>query len=475
MVSQVNSRMALPTISTVILNWNRADLLERCISSYLETITVPFELLIIDNASEDESKVLIEKFCSHLTNVRAIYLPSNQGGEAINVGLAQSAASLFHVSENDIEYLPDWDHKVLDVFQSFPSLGQLSLFGPVPEDDEAWVVKPSLLRHSHGRIIYEAVENIGTTCILRRELWDTGIRFASLPVANNFRFPDDIRFSESVKKAGYMVAWSDHYLVKNLGHNGAEFQSRAEYYQRNYQSKPWMGVEGWRERLSKWKRQPKPKRQSFLFSHDKTSAEKSEPTVECTEPQLWSMFDGWTAELEVIEFLYAIVRLVKPKFAVETGTWHGLAAAAIGRALKDNGRGKLVTLEIDRESYQVAAERITNENAECFVDVLNTSSLSYVPKDPIDFLLLDSDLSARGREFQHFRAHLRDGAIVLFHDTSKRHKVVHDEVDKLISDKVLSGFFVDCPRGLGVFRFIGASPQPSNSLFRAARKVLRKF
>jgi glycosyltransferase involved in cell wall biosynthesis len=45
-------------ISIVVLNWNRSDLLKETIDSYLNTVTVPYELFIIDNASADDSREL---------------------------------------------------------------------------------------------------------------------------------------------------------------------------------------------------------------------------------------------------------------------------------------------------------------------------------------------------------------------------------------------------------------------------------
>ena len=42
-------------ISTIILNWNRADLLRKTVESYLETIKGGFELFIVDSASIDAS------------------------------------------------------------------------------------------------------------------------------------------------------------------------------------------------------------------------------------------------------------------------------------------------------------------------------------------------------------------------------------------------------------------------------------
>jgi hypothetical protein len=51
--------------------------------------------------------------------------------------------------------LPGWSEKIARAFAAFPELGQLSVFGPVPTDDEAWDDRPIneyfLLRQWKGK------------------------------------------------------------------------------------------------------------------------------------------------------------------------------------------------------------------------------------------------------------------------------------------------------------------------------------
>ncbi len=442
-----------PAISTIVLNWNRADLLKRTLDSYISTITVPFEIFILDNASTDNSRDVIKDFCSKVSDTQAVFLEKNMGGEAINIALKQCRGEYVHISENDIEYLSGWTETVLALYQAFPRLGQLSLFGPVPEDMEVWEIKESALRYSKEHFLYEALSNVGTTSVLRREVFHKDIRIENIRTTGKFLFPDDAKLSEAVKRAGLTVAWAPFYLVRNLGHMEKEIKTRIEYYKENYRSKYWLGVTEFNKRLDEWERHPKPRRSSFLFPEEKICGEKSKPSHECSQPLLWSMIDGWTAEVETLEFLYALTRLVKPFYAVETGTWRGYAAKAIARGLKDNDYGKLVTLEKDSNVCQIAKNRLNSKNIVKHVDVLNISSLNFIPEMPIDFVLFDSDLNIRLDEFRHFQPYLLPGALILFHDVSTNHKIVRQAVDKLLQEKVLQGFFLSTPRGLAVCQY----------------------
>lgn len=60
--------------------------------------------------------------------------------------------------------------------------------------------------------------------------------------------------------------------------------------------------------------------------------------------------------LEDAEFLYALVRLVKPAYVLEFGTGLGVSARFIGEALAGNAGGMLETVEPDRSLWPRAQE-----------------------------------------------------------------------------------------------------------------------
>jgi predicted O-methyltransferase YrrM len=355
------------------------------------------------------------------------------------------------------------------LFDAFPTLGQLSLFGPVPTDEEAWELKPSVLRHSRGLILYEALGNVGTSSVLRREIWDRGVRVTNVQSQGSFLFPDDSALSRHIKELGYLVAWADHYLVRNVGHCSEEFAKHPDYYRENYTSKHWLGVEGWQRRTETQRVQPRPFRSTFLPVGSALSPEKSSPRSECPEPQLWSMLDGWTAEVETLEFLYSLARLLKPKFIVETGTWHGHAACAMGHALRANGRGRLATLEIDAASCAVATSNVEAAQLSKLVEVVNCDSLQYAPPQRIDLLLLDSDLAAREPEFWHFAPSLSPGAFVVFHDTSEIHAIVREGVSRIVRAGALRTLSFATPRGLMLCQSVALDEASDNAVDRSPR------
>jgi glycosyltransferase involved in cell wall biosynthesis len=235
--------MTSPLLSTTVLNWNRSDLLRSTIESYLRTITVPYELFIVDNASTDDSPRMIEQFCRDNSHHKAVLLDLNLGGTAINLGLDESCGRFLHVSGNDLEYRPGWDVDLIRKLEHFGELGQLSLFSPFHEVDldEIWTDKRALRDERDGLTVYLALDNVGTSSVFRREVWDCGVRWRTHGTST-FSSPDDHAFSNDVRSIGYEVAWNDRYVVRNLGHSAPEMARRLEYYLNNASGKLYLGV-----------------------------------------------------------------------------------------------------------------------------------------------------------------------------------------------------------------------------------------
>ena len=449
-------------ISTIVLNWNRQALLEQTLRSYAATVVGPFELMVIDNASSDGSREVIERCRAELQGLEAIFLDENLGGEAINLALERLTGDLIHISENDQVFLDGWSQHVRDCFTVFAGLGQLSLHGAVPTDDEAWVVKPAHLRFSKGKIVYEAEGNVGTCSVIPAHVFRAGVRLYNIPQdgAGMFKFPDDGRLSTDIKKLDLWCAWSDRYYVRNVGHEVSEFARDPDYYRQNYECKPWLGVEGWRKRLDATRSRPHSPRRSLVFPTARLQPEKTPGEIAGKSAQLWSMFDGNTAETEVLDFLYTLVRLVKPEHAVETGTWLGRSAVAIASALRDNGFGHLISMEADPEVVRYAMAEIVAAGLEDWVEIITDQSLNFRPQNELQFALLDSDIKVRADEFRHFYEKLVPGATVVFHDTGVQHAGMADSIRELIAQSQLDGSFFQTPRGI----FVGSvrrPPEPS--------------
>lgn len=217
------SMTSRPEISSVMLCWNRLPLSRECLASYLETISVPHELFVIDNGSTDETALWLAEISSHPGVTGILGLTENNPAAALNMGLSRCLGRYLHIMENDYRYLPGWDRYAVGRFNEIQELGQLALFEGESQFHAA----------NYQGQVWIARQNVCTTSVLRRELFfETGVRVHGHYLGN--RYPNDHDLSMQVREAGYLVAWPDRDLAHNIGFEADEYKRDPDYYIRDY-------------------------------------------------------------------------------------------------------------------------------------------------------------------------------------------------------------------------------------------------
>lgn len=113
------------------------------------------------------------------------------------------------------------------------------------------------------------------------------------------------------------------------------------------------------------------------------------------------------------EFLYGLIRAIKPKVIVETGTHKGLTSCYMAAALKDNGEGELYTAD----PFEWGAQGNFNKFPELPISYYQIPGKTLNIKN-IDFLFIDGFHEKQEvlDEVNHFTPLLSPLAIVVFHD-----------------------------------------------------------
>lgn len=97
--------MNSPLVSILILNWNGASLIEECLESVQKSSYNNIEIIVVDNASTDNSMELLRKY----TNVKVIQNEINLGYAAgNNVGLKHVAGKYIVTLNNDVSVDKSW-------------------------------------------------------------------------------------------------------------------------------------------------------------------------------------------------------------------------------------------------------------------------------------------------------------------------------------------------------------------------------
>lgn len=179
----------------------------------------------------------------------------------------------------------------------------------------------------------------------------------------------------------------------------------------------------------------------------------------------FSSFNDAGVEIEVGEFLYSMVRILKPEHVLETGTHWGIGASYMGQALKDNFSGNLDTLEFLPEIHQRANKRIIDLGLMDFVTLHLMDARAFIPKYNYELILLDTEPQTRFEELIKFYDYLEPGGFVFIHDLHRHmHQIPNEEhgfawpygkLPEKIKDWVKKGnlrpFHFSTPRGLTGF------------------------
>ncbi|MFA5142983.1 MAG: glycosyltransferase family 2 protein [Candidatus Omnitrophota bacterium] len=110
-------------LSIIIVNWNSADVLRKCFASAYDTINIPFEIIVIDNNSSDNSVAMIRKeFAQAILIARS----SNAGfSKANNDGFKASHGAYILVLNPDTVLLKGAVNRMVDFLKARADIGIL--------------------------------------------------------------------------------------------------------------------------------------------------------------------------------------------------------------------------------------------------------------------------------------------------------------------------------------------------------------
>jgi GT2 family glycosyltransferase len=113
-----------PKISCIVLSYNGIELTLQCLSSLLEQDYTPLEIIVVDNASQDETVSTIQ---TQFPEIHLIASKTNLGYTAgNNLGIKaalENGADFVFLVNNDTLLEPDCVTKLMDVFNNKPNVG----------------------------------------------------------------------------------------------------------------------------------------------------------------------------------------------------------------------------------------------------------------------------------------------------------------------------------------------------------------
>ncbi len=197
-------------ISVIIPTFNRGATLERAICSVLNQTYAPYELFIVDDGSDDETHIILEKYKEQLLVIKQ----SNHGvSHARNQAIAEAKGDWLAFLDSDDEWLPKKLAKQVEAMKEFP---HLKIF----HTDEIWIRKGKRVNackhhQKYGGWIYEKCLPLcamsPSSIIIHRSVFEkVGVFDEDLPVCEDY----DLWLRITHR---YPVGYIDEMLIKKYG------------------------------------------------------------------------------------------------------------------------------------------------------------------------------------------------------------------------------------------------------------------
>lgn len=244
-----------PRLSLIMLTYNAIDYTKRAISSILKRVASPFELIVIDNNSSDETAEYLKSIED--SRVKIVLNKENKGvAGGRNQGMLLARADIIVFVDNDIEIFDGWDNAILEDFKD-KRVGVVGKSG---------CRVPSLKPIAFEPVAQGECDVVAGYCFaFRRKFIDiVGMQWEKFP--NGKFWHEDLEYCKRVKLAGYTVIANNaipmtHFEHKSMGDNvkGNEsikvvsgFYENAEYIAERfvddniiYYRRTWEGFDSW--------------------------------------------------------------------------------------------------------------------------------------------------------------------------------------------------------------------------------------
>jgi GT2 family glycosyltransferase len=115
-------------VSVIVVNYNGADALERCLRALASgSDPATTEIIVVDNASSDDSAAIAERFAAEHDSVRLLRSPTNRGyAGGVNFALPEARGVYVAVLNMDVVVADGWLEPLTSFLDANPAAGAVS-------------------------------------------------------------------------------------------------------------------------------------------------------------------------------------------------------------------------------------------------------------------------------------------------------------------------------------------------------------
>jgi GT2 family glycosyltransferase len=232
-----SSKKQVP-VTIVIVNWNAGLLLQDCIAHLSQQTVTPDRIIVVDNASTDDSIANIKSFDS----IEIISLKENTGfAKGNNIALEQISTPFVALVNPDAFPEPDWLEQLLISASKHPeaaSFGSMQLKDNLKTIDgigDCYHISGLMWRSRHGkpiRLIDQQEKEIFSPCAAAALYRMDALRRVGFFEESFFCYCEDIDLGFRLRLAGYSSWYQPLARVKHLGSatTGGKHSNFSVYY-----------------------------------------------------------------------------------------------------------------------------------------------------------------------------------------------------------------------------------------------------
>jgi glycosyltransferase involved in cell wall biosynthesis len=214
-------------VSIVMCTRNRPDLIGQAVESVLENDWPDFELVVVDQSTDERTRSVVTGMMPRHANLRYVYTEKAGLSRAYNIGIRASSGEVLGFTDDDCVAPPDWVRSIAGVFTAEPGVDMLygqvllpaALRGHDGEVPTLPIYQPELIDRANGFRVY----GMGANFAVRRTLFDRIGGFdEALGGGGPLKSSQDFDFQYRAYLAGATVALRPDVNVDHYGLRTAE-------------------------------------------------------------------------------------------------------------------------------------------------------------------------------------------------------------------------------------------------------------
>lgn len=187
-------------VSVILCTYNRAKLLPRALKSVRRQTFSDWELIVIDDGSEDDTASIVNECIQKDRRIRYFYQKNRGLALARNAGLKRAKGELITFIDSDDEYAPDHLKRRIESMRKYPSAdmihGGTKFIGPRKKQYIVDVDNPS-------KKIHLSRCHIGGTYFLKRNILQKVHGFRAIPFGEDYDFFNRVERYFTIRKISF--------------------------------------------------------------------------------------------------------------------------------------------------------------------------------------------------------------------------------------------------------------------------------